>query len=272
MADNIIKIEATKNIVGNIFGVPNSLNALTYTNPDPLINNIGGIKASEHENGFNKVSVSDLLTELLYPYTEPVINSFRLTPAAGVKEKGVKITLEKVIANITKKSKKISKVELYKGSTLLASYTGEITSTGTTVTFSDINDNLDGSTNTTYTIKVSEENGTSDVVTQNATYTFVNPYYYGIVNKSAEINEDLVTGLIKVIESKGKKERSYTTTKDESSVIAYPASYGELTNIKDQNGFTQTWTKYDVTIGGVAYYVYVSGPAAATNFKYTFTY
>jgi hypothetical protein len=55
-------------------------------------------------------------------------------------------------------------------------------------------------------------------------------------------------------------------------VIAYPASYGNITSIKDPNGFTQTWTKYELTVNNVNYYVYVSAAAAATNCKYTFSY
>ena len=287
-----------KRVFGPIAGVPNpisdwnetnerstkfiknkpDLNALTiYNNSDPLINDIGGIKASEHTNGFNNVQIADLLTELLYPYTVPIINSVTLSPGAGVKKKGVGITLTSVSTKITKKSKTISKVDLYKGSTLLASKSKDtdginITSAGTTITFSDLNDVLTGNSNTTYTIKISEENGTADVVTKSATYTFVNPYYFGIVSKTDEINADLIKGLTEVIESKGSKSRTYTTTSDQCAVIAYPSSYGNLKSIVDANNFTQTWDKYTITIDGVEYYVYVSGAAQATDFKYTFSY
>jgi hypothetical protein len=262
-----------KVVVGNVVGIP----VATYTNTDPLINDIGGIKASEHTNGFDKVLVTDLITELLYPYTAPVINSITLNPGAGIKEKGVAITLASVSTNITKKSKAISKVDLYKGSTLLASKTKEtdginITSSGTTIDFTDLNDKLDGNTNTTYTIKVSEENGTTDVVTKSATYTFVDPYYCGVISKDAEITSDLITKLTKKVENKGTKNYTYTTTSEQCAVIAYPASYGVIKSIKDANNFTQTWTQYTVSINGVSYYVYVSGAAEATNFKYTFTY
>ena len=294
MADNTTIV---KKVVGAIAGVPNPksdwnetdsrkasyidnkpdidqmiADNTRYTNPDAMVNDIGGILASQHANGFNNVPINDLLTELLYPYTKPVIESFTLTPSAGVKKKGVAITLTGATAKIIKKSKKISKVDLYKGSTLLASLTDEITSAGTTVTFSNLSDLLDGNTNTTYTLKVSEENGTEDVVTDTETYTFVNPYYYGVISKDAEITEALVTGLTENVVSKGTRNYTYTTTSEQCSLIAYPKSYGVIKSIKDPNGFTQNWTQYTIKVGGVDYYVYVSGAAAATGCKYTFSY
>lgn len=244
-----------------------------YTNTEPMISDVGGIKASEHTNGFDNVQITDLITELLYPYTKPVIDSFTLSPAAGVKKKGVSVTLASASVKITKKSKAISKIDLYRGSTLLKSITDKtIESTGTTVTFSGLNDTLDGNTNTTYTVKVSEQNGTVDVVNKTATYTFVNPYYQGVINKDDTINEALISGLNEKVETKGNKTYTYTTTASQCAVIAYPASYGVLKEIKDANNFTQTWSRYDISINNVSYYVYVSGAAAADNFKYTFTY
>lgn len=267
MSENIEKV-----VVGNIVGVP----VPCYTNTEPLLNDIGGIKASEHADGFNKVLINDLLTELLYPYTAPVINSVTLSPAAGTKKRGIGITLNSVSTKITKKSKIISRVSLFKDSTLVASKSKDldginITSSGTTITFSDLNDILDGNDDVTYTIKVFEE-GSNNAVIKSATYTFVNPYYYGIINKTDEINADLITGLTEVIEVKGNKSRTYTTTSDQCAVIAYPSSYDELKSIIDANNFSQIWDKYTVTIDGIEYYVYVSGAASVTDFKYTFSY
>lgn len=242
-----------------------------YTNSEPLLSDVGGIKATEHTSGFNNVPITDLITELLYPYTQPVISSFSLTPAAGVKEKGVSLTLTKASATISKKSKPISKVELYRGSTKLATSTTTV-STDTVVTFSDLNDVLDGNSDTTYYVKVSEENGTENVVAKSAKYTFVNPYYVGVIEANSSITASLITKLTKKIEAKGTKTYPYTTTSSQCAVIAYPASYGNLATIKDANNFTQTWTKKSIQINSVDYYVYVSGAAAATGFKYTFTY
>lgn len=267
-ADLPFSTESIENKINNHVEELNS--QMVYTNADPVITTLGGITAG---TTFEDVPIKDLLTNLLYPYTKPVINSFTLTPSAGVKKKGVPITLTNASTKITKKSKAISKVDLYNGSTLLKSIDGSsITSAGTTLTFSDLNDTLAGTSNTTYTIKVSEENGTADVVASTATYTFVDPYYKGVISKDAEITAELISGLTEIIEAKGTKSYSFTTTSEQCSVIAYPASYGTIKEIKDANNFTQAWPKYDITINGVPYYVYVSGAAAATNFIYKFSY
>ena len=257
-----------------------SAGEITYTNSDPLVQDIGGIKANAHPDGFENVPITDLITELLYPYTAPVINSFSLSPAAGVKEMCDSFTVNSASATITKKSKPISKVELYRGSTLLATSTASITS-GTTVSFSNLNDILDvsnlkyttdGSKNITYYVKVYEEGENSAVTTKSATYTFVHPYYRGVISSGATITNTLVAGLTKDVSSKGTKTYSYTTSSTECAVIAYPADYGVINSITDANNFTQQWKQYTVSINEVSYYVYVSGAAEATNFKYTFTY
>ena len=255
------------------FAVAEAVANTTYTNSDPLLNDLGGIKASEHTDGFNNVLINDLLTELLYPYTKPVINSFTLNPAAGVKKKGVPITFTSATATITKKSKAIATVDLYKSGALLRSISGtDITAAGTTITFSDLDDTLDGNADTTYVLKVSEQNGTPDVTIMSAAYTFVNPYYQGVIDKDSTLTASLITGLNEKVETKGNKTFTYTTSTDQCALIAYPASYGELSEIKDPNGFTQTWTKHSVIIDMVEYLVYISTPAAATDCKYTFSY
>jgi hypothetical protein len=245
-----------------------------YTNTEPLLNDVGGIKASAHANGFNNIPITDLLTELLYPYTKPVINSFSLNPPAGVKKKGAAFTLTAATATITKKSKPISKVALYRGSTEIASSSAPI-SDGTVVTFSGFDSSaaaIPGTSNETFYIKVSEADGTANVVTSEAKYTFVDPYYVGVIEDGSEITSANIKGLTEKVEAKGQKAYTYTTTATQCAVIAYPASYGNLSKITDANNFTQTWTKHTISIDNVSYYVYVSGNAAATNFKYTFSY
>jgi hypothetical protein len=244
---------------------------ILYTNEDALLNDIGGIKASEHTTGFNNVPVTDLLTELLYPYTKPVINSFSLNPAAGVKEMNVELNVTSATTKITKKSKAIESVSLYKNDTLLETKNPEITSAGTTVTFS-INEKLDGSTNTSYQVKVTEKNG-STISSNEQTYTFVYPYYYGVISKDMvkSITTDLITGLTKDVKAKGTKTYTYTTSSEQCALIAYPADYGDLI-VKDQNGFSQDWDNQEVYINSIKYYVCTSDPAAATDFRYTFSY
>lgn len=244
-----------------------------YTNSEPLLSDVGGIKASAHAGGFNNVPITDLITELLYPYTKPVISEFSLTPAAGTKEKGGAFTVSAASAKITKKSKPISKVTLYRGTTEIASSTSTI-GTNTAVNFTNLNIALDGNSNETFYVKVSETGGTNNVVSKDAKYTFVYPYYTGVIESSAvnSLSASTITGLTKKVEAKGTKAYTFTTSSSQCAVIAYPSSYGELSKITDANNFAQTWNKRTITINGVSYYVYISGAAAASNFKYTFTY
>ena len=76
----------------------------TYSNSDPLIKDVGGILVSNHTNGFDEVPIDELITELLYPYTPAVINSFSLNPSAGAKEMNVPLDVKSATVKITKKS------------------------------------------------------------------------------------------------------------------------------------------------------------------------
>ena len=275
-------------IIGNIVGVPNPISDwaetdenkasfiknkpnLNYSNSDPLLKDVGGILANNHKNGFNDVPINDLITELLYPYTKPVISSFSLNPSDGAKEKNVSLTVNSATVKVTKKSKAIQSVSLYKGNTLIETKTNEITSSGTTLTF-NINETLDGSTDSiSYTVKVLEAGETTPAVTSTKTYRFVYPYLYGVVANGASINAALVSSFTaKGIRVGGSHKYEYTTN-NTCPVIAYPTSYGALGSIIDPNGFTQDWAQYTITISGVEYYVYVGGASTATA-EYEFNY
>lgn len=249
----------------------------TYTNADPLLNNVGGILVDNHKEGFKDVLITDLITELLYPYTEPVINSFSMNPTVGAKEKNVSLTVNSATVKVTKKSKQIASVSLYKGSTLVETKTDEISGSGTTLTFT-VNETLNGSTNTSYTVKVTENGENAKTITSGAqTYTFVDPYFYGVIANGATVNSDTILGFTKSICTKGSHSYSYTTN-NQCPVIAYPKSYGALKSIVDPNNFTQDWTQSTVTVNngstikGVDYYVYVGGAATATGTTYKFNY
>lgn len=247
----------------------------TYTNPEPLLNNVGGILATNHQDGFTDVLITDLITELLYPYTAPVINSFSLNPSAGAKEMNVPITVNTATVKVTKKSKSIESVSLYRGDTLLQTKTDDIASSGTTLTFTLDDETLDGSADTSYQVKVTETSG-AVISSGKQTYDFVYPYFYGIVTNGTTINSDIILGFTKSVRTKGNHSYNYTT-ENQCPVIAYPKSYGELKSIIDPNNFTQNWTNSvvkvnnDSTIKDVEYYVYVGGAATATA-TYKFNY
>ena len=245
----------------------------TYTNAEPLIKDIGGILADKHTNGFENVPIDELITELLYPYTRPDVGVLTLNPTAGAKEKNVTLAVNTASVKVTKKSKSITSVDLYKDNELVQTKTDTISSSGTNITF-NINETLNGTTDTSYCVKVTDADGVT-VSSGEQKYSFVYPYFYGVVNNGASIDANTILGMEKVVRGKGNHTKSYTTN-NQCPVIAYPKSYGTLKSIVDPNNFIQEWpystvTLTNTTINGVDYYVYVGGASTATatyNFNY----
>lgn len=247
-----------------------------YSNNTPLMTDIGGILAKNHTEGFSKIRVVDLLDELLYPYVASVIESFTLNPSAGTKEMNVPLAVNSATVKVIKKSKSLQSVNLYKGSTLVESKTENVASGGTFIF--TINETLDGSTDTSYKVTIVEAGENGDTISSNnQTYDFVYPYFYGVVANGTTIDSNTVLGFTKSIRTKSNHNYSYTTN-NQCPVIAYPKSYGALKSIIDPNNFTQSWTQNIVvinngsTINNVEYYVYVGGAATATNVSYKFNY
>jgi hypothetical protein len=257
---------------------PNINDAVTYTNTSAPINTVGGISPKTFPNGFANQTFSAIMEAMFYPYTKPVVGALTLNPESGVKKKRTSFTLLTASATITKKSKDIKTIEIYKGSTKIASKNQTISSSAT-VSINMKESLIAGKTEAdlvisdTTTIKIRAIDTDDGYTESSAAYTFVDPYYAAVLNTGDAINEaNIAKADNEKIETKGTKTYSYTTTPTQFPVIAYPKSYGALTSIKDANGFSQTWTCSTITINGVEYYVYYGGVAAATDFKYTFTY
>ena len=233
------------------------------------VNELGGIKAGENLNG---MTIEEVLKKLLYPYVAHSVSASS-SPNGGVFECGSNQTVTAITADITKKSEPITKVEFVDGSTVLATKTDGIAAGGL-VTHSC---SIPVYTNKSFTVKVTDKAGTVVTATTGG-FNFVYPYYWGVCANDAVIDEAMVKGLTKKVETKGTKNVTYTAD-FQRAVIAYPASYGNITKILDPNSFdvTATFTKHSVNVTGldgqsVSYNVYVNGAFTATNFKFTFSY
>ena len=213
---------------------------------------------------------------MLYPYTKPVISIIG-TPNGGIYEKGNTQTITNAKVVVNKKSKKIVRVEVFNGATSLGSKTGAEVENGGTFNFAvsvPVN-----SINVQLTAKATDETGDSGVSSATTgAFTFIYPYYVGVCNEGATINETLVKGLTKKIETKGNKSISYTTN-NQCMIFAYPKSYGAIKSIIDPNNFdvTATFTSTTISITGLDgaaqdYYVYVNGASTQTNFTMKFNY
>ena len=233
------------------------------------VNPLGGIKAGENLNG---MTIEEVLKKLLYPYVAHLVSASS-SPDGGVFEHGSTQTVTKITATITKKSEPITKVEFVDDSTVLETKTDGVAAGGSVIH----NCSITVSTNKSFTVRVTDKSG--KVVTANTNgFNFVYPYYWGVCDNDAAIDEAMVKGLTKKVETKGSKGVTYTAN-DQRAVIAYPASYGDIRKILDPNSFdvTATFTKYSVNVTGldgksVSYNVYVNGAFTATNFKFTFSY
>ena len=247
--------------------------AAIFENGITTVKELGGIPAGASLDG---KSVKEILDMLLFPYVKQVMGTVKGTPNGGTFEHGNNQTITAVQATVTKKSKKITKVELLQGSTVLAVKEGDEVANGGTFTFSGLSVAVN-SVNVQLTVRAYDETNAT-VEGKTGAFTFVYPYYYGVCEAGAVVDEALVEGLTKDITGKAEKAYSYTTN-NQCAVIAFPKAHGVLKSAKDPNNFENiaAFTRHEVSVTGldkkaVVYYVYVSGAFTGSGFKYTFAY
>lgn len=220
----------------------------------------------------------------MFPYQKPAISAVA-TPNGGTYMKGNTQTITAVTATVTKKTEEIAKVELYNGSTLVATKNGDDTlsssstslvKNGGAVKFEGLSREVSANGGQ-YKAKVYDiTGGTAEAST--GSFSFINPYYYGVCGASATLDEALVESLTKDLSGKATKSYNYTTN-SQRMVIAYPKSYGVIKLVKDGNGLDNTGAfGSPVTVNitneyGVAedYYVYANGVTSGSA-KMTFSY
>ena len=206
------------------------LEELTYTDESPngATVTVGGIKKGD------KVSAKtyrELIDLLLHPYVAPSGIGLRLNINGGTFEKGTTQQVTSSTVNWTLGSQKVNKAEI------LVSYavkgTGvpsDATATSVAVT---LDDPMDIKDNTSFTARVTDD--TKAYTGGNVSFSFVYPYYHGVMDKR-EVESADVVALTKVVQSKGNKTFTYTSA-NKYMVIAYPSSYGALKSILDPNKF-----------------------------------
>lgn len=183
---------------------------------------------------------------------------------SGVKEVGTSVT-PTLTLNITNKGTGIPvAIKFYDGSTLLD--TQEYVDGTNSYTFT-----MDAVT-TTKTVKgvleYKKSDNTNATVEKSATYTFVMASYYGAV-ATAPTDKAGIIALTKNVKNTKAQTATFTLS-NQRSCYCYPASFGNLTSIKDANNFEYlaSYTKTNVTVDGVSYNVYtLTDPVTATGFK-----
>lgn len=237
------------------------------------VNALGGIAAGADLNG---MTTHEILDTLLFPYVAFVLGSTSRSAAAATLENGDTQTLNSASISITKKSKPITSVKLMNGSTVLGEKTGDEVAAGGTITFSNLGITVSKSNNPNLKFTVTDGQTSTDKSV--GASTFVYPYYMGECAADATIDETLIEGLTKKVESKGAKTVTHTC-ENGRMIIAYPKAHGALKSILDPNNFETIgdYTRSEVSVTGLDgtaqdYYVYVSGAATVSGFKVQYKY
>lgn len=241
------------------------------------IDTIGGITAGTNLNG---LTTHQILTLLLYPYVDAVVGDAIATPNGGVYEKGTTQIITEVKISITKKSKPITSVALYNGSTLIEIKTGDEVKSGGEIAFTNLGIEVPTNGNQlTVEVTYPDADGVDKTVFKNTKFiTFVYPYYMGTCAAGVTIDETLIKNLNKKIEIEGNKSNLFTISNGHM-VFAYPKDYGALKSILDPNSFEtiNNYARYEINVTGLdgsaqPYYVYVSEATTVESFKVTFKY
>lgn len=237
------------------------------------VNALGGIAAGADLNG---MSTHEILNTLLFPYVAFTLGSTSRNAAAATLENGATQTLNSASISITKKSKPITSVKLLNGSTVLGEKTGDEVAAGGTITFRNLGITVSKSNNPNLKFTVTDGQTSTDKSV--GASTFVYPYYMGECAADATIDEALIEGLTKKVESKGAKTVTHTC-ENGRMIIAYPKAHGVLKSILDPNNFETIgdYTRSEVSITGLdgttqTYYVYASGAATVNGFKVQYKY
>lgn len=249
---------------------------ITYTNATPIVSAHGGVAVGDT---FDNVPISKVLDKILYPYVAPVVSATAAPSNGGTFEIGVGTTVTSVTANVTKKARTITKVEVFgsDSATALATKTDAVANGGSfSLPFSK-ELKAAAANGTRFTVKVTDSD--NKVTSANTgTFSLVYPFYQGVIAAGATADAAAVKALTKKVEVKGNKKWAYTAT-NQKMVFAYPASYGSLTKIFDANNFdvTGTFTKSTVNIAcadgtSVPYNVYVNSASTVSGFNMDFRF
>ncbi len=192
-----------------------------------------------------------LLYIFQFSYLGPLI-SLAASGSGTVREKGATVSSTTLTATTTKRSDPIALVEFFRNGSEIAQndpatnpgggaevYVDGVSFSDTTSFFARATD--DGSTG-----------GPSTVTSNTVTFTFVYPYYFGPALPGRTAAQ--VAALTKDIRvSTANLNKVFTAAGGDVYYFAYPASYGALTSILDENGFEtfSSWTLRTENITGL---------------------
>jgi hypothetical protein len=226
------------------------------------------IRFNENVNVTTVAQALDNIFEFGYESPDITLTS---SPAPEVVEDGTNIASVGLTAFTVETSSPIIQVTFYRNGSLIDQNTSP-PSGGGNVTYTD---NTAVTSTTTWTAEVTD--GVSTTTSNSQTITYVYPFFYGVGAQALTMSQ--IAALTKLVQT---KQDTTTTTSPTNQVyyFAYPASYGSLTKILDQNGFetisgytqhTYSYTAADSTVQ--SYYAYEFNTLTTqTNFKNTYEF
>ncbi len=213
-------------------------------------------------------TLTEFAKKMLVKETAPTI-SFSAS-GSGVKEVGTSVTPTLTVTIDSVGTGTPVSIAFYSGSTLLETKTYV---SGTTSYSHTMASAITDTTTVKGVLNYTKSDGTtSGQVEKSATYTFVMASYYGAVT-IAPTDKAGITALTKNVKN-SKAQTATFTLSNQRSCYCYPASFGNLSSIKDANNFEylSSYTKTNVTVDSVSYNVYtLTDPVTATGFKQVYS-
>lgn len=236
---------------------------------------VGGFE--EAEVAPEGMTFTEFATKLLHVYKEPTLE-FESSNTNYLVNKDDGMVLQPVTLTATATKQDLDIVE-----TWIEDSKGTKLTTGTTSATYTITSNIHN--DVTYTAFTKDAKKT--VAPQTISYKFIFSMYYGAY-ADIPTTSDNIKALNLDLSEKGDKQYSFVAS-NKYLIVAYPASYGNLKKITDQNGFDNTeafdktvisvqMSVWDETTGGnvptnVDYNVYTSrDKITCTGFKYAFSF
>lgn len=236
----------------------NSNGDVSYIRSEPTNISVGGVNVGATFNG----TIQDALDKILYPFIKATANLQLSSP----REKGTTQNIS-LTATVNPNDDNVTNIIIESNFTIL------YTAPAGVFNFVYVDNFI--SSNKNYSLKViTQDSGT--IISDNSVI-FVAPTYYGVFNAGA--TESDIKSLNKNIYLKSNRTFNFNPTL-QRYYYAYPAEFGVLSSIIDQNGFNITsgftldvvnFTLLDSTIE--QYYVYSSNlDTTQTNFQITFNF
>ena len=185
---------------------------------------------------------------------------------SGVKEIGTSVTPTLTLTITGTGTGTPTAIKFYNGSTLLET---QPYVSGTNTYTHTMASAVTATTTVKGVLEYTKSDGTTTgTVEKSATYTFVMASYYGAVTTAPTTKAEIIA-LTKNVKNTKAQTATFNLS-NQRSCYCYPASFGNLTSIKDANNFEylSSYTKTTVSVDSVDYNVYtLTDPVTATGFK-----